>query len=65
MLTPNEVRDKKHNNKLRAAFQLSPTLTNSMVKKLDSELYIEVLKEIASGSIDPKSLAIAALEKEE
>ncbi|KKN65200.1 hypothetical protein LCGC14_0483760 [marine sediment metagenome] len=28
------------------------------------QLYVEVLREIASGSIDPKSLALAAIREE-
>ncbi len=54
MLTPNEVRDKL---KILKATQLIPGTTIGIV-----EIYEEVLFEIATGSIDAKSLAIAVLE---
>lgn len=58
MLTPNEIRDQKKFNKQRA--KLSPATAHLLKIKL----YELVLREIAKGSVDPKSLAIAALEPE-
>ena len=61
MLTPNDVRSKlKEIEKGRTGeFFIMDSLVSK--KSLLCELYAEVLREISKGSIDPKSLALAAL----
>ena len=54
MLTPNEIRRKKY-----LISRLSLSSTEGLML---CDLYELVLKEISNGSIDPKSLAMAALE---
>lgn len=57
MLTPNDVRSKKI-----AMAEMLTILPASSAPGLLCKIYEEVLEEISKGSIDPKSLAIAALE---
>ncbi len=58
MLTPNDVRIRKN----KIGDHLSVVGSSLLPERyLLIKLYKEVLQEIASGSIDPKSLAIAAL----
>lgn len=63
MLTPNAVRAKKAEieNLIEANVgHITPRLATR--ETLTMKIYTEVLREIADGSIDPKSLALAALE---
>ena len=65
MLTPNDVKLRLQANrefiKNESTVLSSPGATACA---LAVELYAEVLQEIAHGSIDPKSLAMAALDIE-
>jgi len=65
MLTPIDVRQMKDAVQARVKSELATTAVPGMVCKLEMTFYMEVLKEIARGSIDAKSLARAALEPEE
>lgn len=63
MLTPNDIRRRKAEIETRIearVHRITPPLATRQT--LLMELYEEVLREIAHGSIDPKSLAQAALE---
>ena len=64
MLTPFDVRDKKKEiaRKLDAGSMMHEFQMPLSLESLTLELYKEVLEEIAHGSIDPKSLAVTALE---
>ena len=65
MLTPNDVKKmwSEIENRIEAkASQIMPLRT--IRETLTTELYETVLHEIAMGSIDPKSLALAALKEE-
>lgn len=62
MMTPFDVRDevervKRHRALGGAAHQL-------IAERKRQQLYLAVLREIARGTIDPRSLAMAALEAE-
>jgi hypothetical protein len=65
MLTPNEVRKKKQavEDEVSAIIANTHPLGFPRTSRpvLLNEFYEEVLREISQGSIDPKSLAIAAL----
>ena len=65
MLTPNDVRLMKQAVESRENNKLATTVVPGAIHKLRTEFYKTVLLEIAHGSIDPKSLARAALEPEE
>lgn len=60
MLTPSDVKDIKS----RITDKSNITLRIPASDKLLAQLHVLVLREIAKGSIDPKSLAMAALEEE-
>ncbi len=66
MLTPNDVRVKKRkiHEDLRSS-ELIPHMAEIDFRMDQISFFCEVLREIAHGSIDPKSLARAALEPEE
>ena len=57
MMTPFEIEDRVAKIKLMAGSIGASGLTR--------QLHVEVLREIAKGTIDPRSLAIAALETED
>jgi hypothetical protein len=63
VLTPFEVKDKVR--EIHKAASFGGELKHFHARKLREELYRTVLREIAQGSVDPRSLAIAALEAEE
>ncbi len=59
MLTPFDVRAKV--SEVVAYREHGGQLAIRQAARLEYEIYVEVLQEIARGSIDPKSLAITAL----
>jgi hypothetical protein len=65
MLTPNDVKIKRQEvmEGLKDSMLLPQYAEEEFRLKLLS-LYVEVLREIATGSIDPKSLAMATLDIE-
>lgn len=66
MLTPFDIRDrvsKIHDH--RRALGLYDSIGRARVMREVFQLYREVLAEIARGSLDARSLALAALEVEE
>ncbi len=65
MLTPVAVKIMKAAVESRATSELATTVVPGAVHKLRTDFYKDILLEIAHGSIDPKSLARAALEPEE
>jgi len=60
MLTPNDIKNKKLIIKAKTDIT-SGSFKAILDRRMIMELYEEVLKEIAKGSVDPKSLAIAVL----
>jgi len=57
VLTPNDVRERKKEEVIIFSTDKRFIPEDALV-----EIFVEVLEEIARGSIDPKSLALAALE---
>ncbi len=61
MLTPNEVRKRRREILAPKAPGIIEIPTPDIRQSQTLVLYAEVLREISQGSIDPKSLALAAL----